>query len=771
MEPNFVSSFLLIAPWFLLTFLSYAETSTYIIHMNKSIFPQVFTSHHDWFKSTIHSIKSKTLVLDDHDHDQQLPKQSQKKLVYAYDNAMYGFSAVLSSNELENLNNMDGFVSVYQDRTATLDTTHTFEFLSLDSPSGLWHASNFGEDIIVGVIDSGVWPESQSFQDDGMTEKIPSKWKGACEGGQEFNASMCNFKLIGARYFNKGVIASNPNVTTIMNSARDSVGHGTHTSSTVAGNYVNEASYFGYAKGVARGIAPKARLAIYKVNWEEGLLASDVLAGIDQAIVDGVDVISISMGFDDVPLYEDPIAIASFAAMEKGIVVSSSAGNLGPYLGTLHNGIPWLITVAAGTIDRTFGTLVLGNGKNIIGWTLFASNATLVENLPLVYNKTLSSCNSVRLLSRVNKQVVILCDDKSMSNSKSVSQQINVVAETGVLGAVFVSDNPDLIDPRHLYSPIIVIKPKDAKSVINYAKRHENPTASIKFQQTYVGIKPAPVAAHYTSRGPSLSFPWILKPDIMAPGSRVLAAYVPNKPSARIGTNVFLSSDYNFMTGTSMACPHASGVAALLKSAHPQWSAAAIRSALITTANPMDNTQNPIRDSAYPSQHASPLAIGAGEIDPNRAMNPGLIYDATPQDYVNFLCGLKFTKNQILTITRSSSYDCENPSLDLNYPSFIDFYSSKTRSKIRKFKRTVTNVGDGAATYRAKVTHPKGCLVTVSPDILNFSYKNEKQSYYIVIKYVMYKKENVSFGDLVWIEDGGAYTVRSPILVASSEMI
>ncbi|WJX82895.1 hypothetical protein P8452_65601 [Trifolium repens] len=766
MKPNFVFSLLLITLLFLLTIHSNAHTSTYIIHMNKSFSPKVFTTHHDWFKSTIHSLKSKTLLLDDHDY------QSHKKLVYSYDNAMYGFSALLSSNELETLKTIDGFVAAYQDRTATIDTTHTFEFLSLDSPNGLWHASNFGDDIVVGVIDSGVWPESQSFKDDGMTKKFPNKWKGTCEIGQEFNASMCNFKLIGARYFNKGVIASNPNVTTIsMNSARDIIGHGTHTSSTVAGNYVNGASYFGYAKGVARGIAPKARLAMYKVIWEEGLLASDVLAGMDQAIIDGVDVISISMGFDDIPLYEDPIAIASFAAMEKGIVVSSSAGNAGPNLGTLHNGIPWLITVAAGTIDRTFGTLVLGNGQNIIGWTLFPSNATIVENLPLVHNNNLSSCNSMKLLSQLHKQAaIILCDDDSISNPRSVFDQINLVAETGVLGAIFVSDNPDLIDLGNVYSPIIVIKPKDAQSVIKYAKTNKNPTASIKFQQTFVGINPAPAAAHYSSRGPSPSFPWILKPDVMAPGSRVLAAFVPIKPSARIGTSNYLASDYNFMSGTSMSCPHVSGVAALLKSAHPEWSAAAIRSALVTTANPMDNTQNPIRDNAYPSQHASPLAIGAGEIDPNRAMNPGLIYDATPQDYVNLLCALKFTKNQILTITRSTSYDCENPSLDLNYPSLIALYSNETASMVQKFKRTVTNVGDGAATYKAKVTQPKGCVVTVSPDILNFSYKNEKQIYYISIKYVVYKKR-ISFGDLVWIEDGGTHTVRSPIVVAPNGII
>ncbi|KAK7340331.1 hypothetical protein VNO77_21033 [Canavalia gladiata] len=747
----------LITLWFLLAVYGNAESSTYIVHMDRSLFPQVFTKHHDWFESIIYSIKSTTL-----DH----PSKQSKKLLYSYKHAMYGFSAVLSSDELEAVKNSYGFVAVYPDRTATMDTTHTFEFLSLNSSSGLWHASNFGEDVIVGVIDTGVWPESQSFKDDGMTKTIPNRWKGTCEAGQDFNTSLCNFKLIGARYFNKGVIAAKPKVKISMNSARDVEGHGTHTSSTVAGNYVNGASYFGYAKGVARGIAPRARLAMYKVIWEEGRYASDVLAGMEQAIVDGVDVISISMGFDDVPLYEDPIAIASFAAMEKGVLVSSSAGNLGPDLGTLHNGIPWLLTVAAGTIDRAFGSLILGNGQTIIGLTLFPANA-IVENLPLVYNKTISTCNSTKLLSEVATSGIILCD--SGSDPELMFVQMRYVTEANLLGAVFISPRLTEIGSRN--SPSIVISAKDAPSVIKYAKSGKKPTASIKFQQTFVGIKPAPVSASYSSRGPSPSYPGILKPDIMAPGTNVLAAFSPHRPAARIGSNVFLPNDYNILSGTSMACPHASGVVALLKAAHPQWSAAAIRSALVTTASPLDNTQNPIQDNVYPSQYASPLAMGAGEIDPNRALDPGLIYDATPQDYVNLLCALKYTHKQILTITRSTSYNCVKPSFDLNYPSFIAFYNNKTRSVVHKFKRTVTNIGDGAATYKVKVTQGKGLEVTVSPPMLAFRYKNEKLSYNVIIKYIKYKNENISFGDVVWIEEEGTHTVRSPIVVAPSEIV
>lgn len=758
MEPHFNLSLplmlLIITPFLLLFLHVKAETSsTYIVHMDKSLMPQVFTSHHNWYESTLDSTKSS------------------KSLVYTYNHAMHGFSAVLSEKELNNLKKSHGFVTAYPDRTATIDTTHTFEFLSLDPSKGLWNASNLGENVIVGLIDTGIWPESESFQDNGMSKNIPTKWKGKCEIGQDFNTSMCNLKLIGARYFNKGVIASKPNVKISMNSPRDTQGHGSHTSSTVAGNYVNDASFFGYAKGVARGIAPKARIAMYKVLWDEGRQASDVLAGMDQAIADNVDVISISLGFDNVSLYEDPVAIASFAAMEKNVVVSSSAGNEGPHLGTLHNGIPWVLTVAAGTIDRTFGSLKLGNGETIVGWTLFPATNAIVENLQLVYNKTLSSCNSISLLSEASTRGIIVCE---ALESVSVITQINAITSASVVGAVFISEDPILLETGRVFSPSIVINPKDKKALIHYIKSVEFPIASINFQQTFVGIKPAPAAAYYTSRGPSKSYPRVLKPDVMAPGSNVLAAYAPNLSSARIGTNVFLPSNYNLLSGTSMACPHASGVAALLKAAKPDWSSAAIRSAIVTTANPLDNTQNPISDNGNPSQYASPLAMGAGEIDPNKALDPGLIYDATPQDYVNLLCDFGYTHNQILTITRSKKYNCDNPSSDLNYPSFIALYGNKRRTMVQKFLRTVTNVGDGAASYNVKVRKPKGCDVNVLPEKMEFGYKNEKKSYSVVVKCKRKnkKEKNVTFGDIVWVEEGGfGRNVRSPIVVAPSDFV
>lgn len=133
----------------------------------------------------------------------------------------------------------------------------------MNSLSGAWPASSYGKGVIIGLVDTGIWPESESFSDEGMA-KVPPRWKGECMSSVQFNSYLCNKKLTGARFFNKRLIANNPKLKFRRNSPLDVSGHGTHTSSIAAGNYVKGSSYFGYATGIARGIAPRACVAMYK---------------------------------------------------------------------------------------------------------------------------------------------------------------------------------------------------------------------------------------------------------------------------------------------------------------------------------------------------------------------------------------------------------------------------------------------------------------------------------------------------------------------------
>ncbi|CAN4110299.1 unnamed protein product [Withania somnifera] len=747
----------------LFSFLAIAQRSTYIVHLDKTLMPNVFADHHHWHSSTINSIKASVPSSVDRFH-------SAPKLVYSYDNVFHGFSAVLSKDELEALKKSPGFISAYIDRTVEPHTTHTSDFLKLNPSSGLWPASGLGQDVIIGVLDGGIWPESASFQDDGMPD-IPKRWKGICKPGTQFNTSMCNRKLIGANYFNKGILANDPTVNISMNSARDTNGHGSHCASIAAGNFAKGVSHFGYAPGTARGVAPRARLAVYKFSFEEGTFTSDLIAAMDQAVADGVDMISISFGFRFIPLYEDAISIASFGAMMKGVLVSASAGNRGPSVGSLANGSPWILCVASGYTDRTFaGTLTLGNGLKIRGWSLFPARA-FVRNSPVIYNKTLAACNSDELLSQVPDpgRTILICDYNADEDGFGFSSQLSSINRASLKAGIFISEDPGVFRSSSFSYPGVVIHKKEGKKVINYVKSSVSPTATITFQETYVDGRPAPVLAGFSARGPSRSYLGIAKPDIMAPGVLILAAVPPNIFSESI-QNIGLSSDYELKSGTSMAAPHAAGIAAMLKGAHPEWSPSAIRSAMMTTANHLDSTQKPIREDD--SMVATPLDMGAGHVDPNRALDPGLVYDATPQDYINLICSMNFTEAQFKTFARSSAnyHDCSNPSADLNYPSFIALYPFSLEGNYtwleQKFRRTLTNVGEGGATYNVKIETPKNSTVSVSPRVLVFKKKNDKQSYSTTIRYRGDSDQSRNVGSITWVEENGNHSVRSPIVTS-----
>lgn len=174
-----------------------------------------------------------------------------------------------------------------------------------------------------------------------------------------FNLSFS--KIIGAKYYR----ADGDCPSEDFKSPRDSEGHGSHTASIAAGGLVSRASLYGFRTGTARGGVPSARIAVYKICWFDGCADEDILAAFDDAIADGVDIISLSVGgFFGSDYFQDSIAIGAFHSMKKGILTSNSAGNGGPYYGSVVNFSPWSLSVGASTIDRKFETKVkLGNGK------------------------------------------------------------------------------------------------------------------------------------------------------------------------------------------------------------------------------------------------------------------------------------------------------------------------------------------------------------------------------------------------------------------------
>ncbi|KAD6119135.1 hypothetical protein E3N88_10406 [Mikania micrantha] len=725
------------------------SSETYIIHMDHAQKPDHFSNHELWHQHTLNTLSS---VCPEDEH----------MFLYSYTHVMHGFSAKLTSCQLHELEKSPAHVTTHKESFGKMLTTHTPRFLGLNRGSGIWPTASYGKDVIIGVIDTGIWPESESFNDNGMSE-VPSRWKGKCENGTAFSPNLCNNKLIGARSFSKGLQAAGINISTELDfdSARDYFGHGSHTSSTAAGNYVYGASHFGYANGVAKGVAPRAHLAMYKVLWSSDTFATvvtDILAGMDQAISDGVDIMSLSIGIDQKPLFQDVIAIASLSAIEKGIVVVCAAGNHGPGAATVINGAPWIMTVGAGTMDRSYlATLELGNGMTFEGISYFPSSVSITDKV-IYYGSNNTKTSGCSFLDRSDvRGKIVLCDDSNVD----LNGQMNAVTSAGAYGAIFLTDSLFLF-PEDYAIPGLLLHTRYASAIKEYAVTSKNATVKhMKFVITKTGTGPAPQVAYFSSRGPDPITPTVLKPDILAPGVDVLGAVRPDVPYMEAGA-YDLVADYAFFSGTSMATPHVAGVAALIKAVHPNWSPAAIRSAIMTTAAKKDNRHGTIQDQ-WNGLMATPLDFGAGHVNPNQAMNPGLIYDMSPQNYIDFLCGLGYTSKQMSTILRTSRWSCENKT-DLNYPSFIANFSNQTTYQPEKhFVRTVTNVGDPASIYRAVLTIQDGMIVKLEPNTIRFTKKYQEQKFVLSIQ-VKNHSPKVNYGYLEWISED-KHTVSSPIVV------
>ncbi|KAI3997576.1 hypothetical protein MKX01_029407 [Papaver californicum] len=735
---------------------------TFIVHVSKLEKPSIFPSHHDWYTSTLQSLPAHLSSSN--------PRES---IIYTYKNVFHGFAARLTPSQASHLHLQPGFLAILPQEIHQLHTTRTPHFLGLNGDSGIWPDSEYADDIIIGVLDTGIWPESQSFNDTGITNPVPGRWKGICECGPDFPNISCNKKIIGARYYYKGIDARDGhklNETKDSKSPRDTDGHGTHTASTAAGSIVKNAGLYEYGVGEAKGMATKARIAAYKICWSTGCASADILAAIDQAVEDGVDVISLSVGTPvQRPYDQDSTAIGTFGAAVKGVLVTASAGNSGPDPYTVTNAAPWIFTVGASTIDREFPcNVILGNGRVVNGVSLYSGKPLEKPNIDLVFAGTIGSifCEEGELNSTAAAGKIVLCDGGGGIKRAAKGNAIKMAGGVGVIIANSLVYGEELSADSHLI-PGTTVTFRGGVEILRYIVTQKRPTASFEFKGTVIGSSPsAPKVAAFSSRGPNFITPEILKPDVIAPGVNILAAW-----TGAVGpTDLEVDKrrvEFNIISGTSMSCPHVSGLAAMLRKAYPKWSPAAIKSALMTTTYNLDNAGKIFTDLSTGT--ASTLfEHGAGHVDPNKALNPGLVYDIQPSDYEAFLCSIGYNKTQISLFIQDKTVDCGSHTLvtapgDLNYPSFSVIFGPPNDS-IVKHKRVVTNVGKpGDAIYRVKVNSPKSAGISVSPSILTFTMSNQSLSYEITFTSLSKAKNitKIEFGSVEWTDS--VHVVRSPI--------
>ncbi|WP_349741408.1 S8 family peptidase [Roseateles cavernae] len=745
--------------------------------------------------------------------------------LYDYKLAFNGFAAMLTDAEARQLLSNAAVSAVTLDEMRQLDTNYTPGFIGLSQPGGLWSQlggpsgtvsqAGAGENIIVGVIDGGIWPESPSFSDrvdangiptlDAAGTQVygppPAHWQGVCETGEGFGPANCNNKLIGARAFRASVSDANGNPTFPVHPAeflspRDNGGHGTHVASTAAGN-ANVRGYLdgGFAAGTGMvdgisGIAPRARVASYKVCWtrvdpatdrpdprwpdyRNGCSGIDSIAAINRAIADGVHVLNYSISGSATNI-ADPVDVAFKGATDAGIFVAASAGNSGPANQVNHLG-PWITTVGNSTHDRLFaGTVTLGNGASYVGASsnpatpssdlILAENAG-IDGLSVSDQARLKECfgmsdasatvggapwvkKSLLDPAKVAGKLLVCNRGNNVLVNKSASGKDAGAA--GVIIANVAGGNNTIINQGHPISTVHVTR-VDGDAIKAYMAANVGAaTGGLGNLQAIKDLSvAAPAMADGSSRGPNQGNLNVLKPDVAAPGTSILAAYTPaysiaDRDGIEAGTTQGIP-DWSLLSGTSMASPHIAGMAALLKHKHPSWSPAAIRSALMTTGVDVVNTLTGLQ------QGRLPWGQGAGFAQPTKAADPGLVYDIAPADYNKFLCGVGVTPPGGVACGTIGSIQPYN----LNLPSLTaaNVFGGVTLT------RTVTNVSGQASTYNASIAVP-GFDAVVTPSTLSLA-AGESKSFTVKLTRTTAAQNAWNYGTLTWSD--GVHSVRSPV--------
>ncbi|KAI4335371.1 hypothetical protein L6164_014020 [Bauhinia variegata] len=727
---------------------------------------------------------------------------SYKKL-YSYRHLINGFAVHISPEQAEILRRAPGVKSVERDWKVRRLTTHTPQFLGL--PTGVWPTGGgfdrAGEDIVIGFVDSGIYPHHPSFATHSTDpyEPVP-KYRGKCEIDPDTKRDFCNGKIIGAQHFAQAAIAAgafNPSID--FASPLDGDGHGSHTAAIAAGNNGIPVRMYGHEFGKASGMAPRARIAVYKALYRLfGGFIADVVAAIDQAVHDGVDILSLSVGPNSPPAttkttFLNPFDATLLGAVKAGVFVAQAAGNGGPFPKTLVSYSPWIASVAAAIDDRRYKNhLVLGNGKILAGiglspsthpnqtYTLVAANDVLLDSSVMKYSPT--DCQRPEVLNKKLVEGNILLCGYSF-NFVVGSASIKKVAETakalGAVGFVLCVEN---VSPGTKFDPVPVSMPgilitdvSKSKDLIDYynISTPRDWTGRVK---SFTGIgriedgmapilhKSAPQVALFSARGPNIKdFSFhdadLLKPDILAPGSLIWAAWSLN------GTDEpnYVGEGFAMISGTSMAAPHIAGISALLKQKHPRWSPAAIKSALMTTSTTLDRGGSPLLAQQYSETEAmklvpaTPFDYGSGHVNPRAALDPGLIFDAGYEDYLGFLCTTPgIDVHEIKNYTNSPCNNSMGHPSNLNSPSITIAHLVGTQI----VTRTVTNVAE-EETYVLTARMAPAVAIEVNPPAMTI--KEGASRKFSVTLTVRSVTGTYSFGEIL-MKGSRGHKVRVPVI-------
>lgn len=751
-----------------------------------------------------------------------------------------GFAAELSVTQAKKLAVQKNVVAVEKSQLHKVRQSST-DFLGMgsdrDGSGGVWEAvggtEEAGSGVVVGVIDTGIAPENPSFAGEEL-ETDPSAstpyldgediiyqkadggtFTGACQSGAQFMPDDCNTKLISAKYFVEGFGPANigtPETDGEYGSPRDGNGHGSHVAGVAAGNFGVEAAESETETSSISGVAPAAKIAAYKACWtgndvgttkDNGCATADLLAAIEAATADGVDVINYSIG--GVPAEDTVSAIerAFLGAVNAGIFVAASS----PGPESSANWAPWVTSVGTSTYQVPQSTLVLDDVTELTGASVTVPDEGL-EKAPLILGGDAArdvdadarACAPGSLDPEQVKGKIVVCSHDGAADPVAKAAE---VAGAGGVGMVLLNTTAtgDNVQARGYGIPTVHLPADDRKALRSYAQQ-EDATASMIGEAADPMQLPAPqlppaagpenddveeestegatedaaeggtgeTAGQGAEGSPddiagqspekageggktpdpadedsneadaeqgSASAPaTIIGPDVVAPGTRILAAGANAEDEDPVHTR---------MSGASMAAPHVAGLAAVYLGEHPNAAPAEIKSALMTTAyNTVDSDGDAVTDA---------LAQGAGHVDPGRYLDPGMHFPSSDNQWRSFMEGIG-----VGTGPEAASADRS----ELNLPSITIGHMTGSET----VKRTVVSTGKG--TYKPSVKMP-GFDVSVSPSSLKFNEAGQQKTFEVTFKRTKATDEGTSTGYLSWTSKGGD-GVRIPLTVAADDL-